>query len=82
MKQVKIVGKLLPLHELTATAQCDTCHSTFPRDALNWKPKVRVLLDNQEDPDHFVFASFINCPWCQSLGVCDRIMFKKRRDEC
>ncbi len=84
MKTVSFVGPRLTQAELTKVAQCDTCHSLFPRASLDWTHKVPVLLDVDDDPDHFTFASYVNCPYekCKSLGISDRILFKKRRDEC
>ena len=81
MKRVRIVAPLLKPDQLQTLAQCELCNATFPRESINWKRKIRVLLDMDDDPDYFYYACYCPCSTCGSLGICDRQIFKRRKDQ-
>ncbi len=80
MKRVLIVGgRRLNAAELVSHAQCEVCHSSYPRDKLNWQKKIQLLLDDDTDPEHYFYSGFISCPHCKTQSVSDCIVKKRRK---
>lgn len=63
---------------LATTCRNWECKATFPRDSFDWSKKVEKCIGTNNSWGNWqTYSSFVQCPSCKEMSICDEIYVTK-----